>query len=621
MKKMRMLTWAAVAMMTAFVACENVPDDENLPTGPGENIENDGSFEKPYSVADVIKFNPQSSDQPVQQAVWAEGYIVGVRDYTVEPATDDFNAEDGFKEVANVYIAAESNVTDYKSCVSVQLVAELRAKLNLLDNPDNHGAKLKLQGDILRYNSVPGLKNMIAYSLDGGEVVEKPKPVVDEVEVCGDLLEAKTSYAINFDDLVHDADFASEGWKNLTIQGDRKFRATTHSAGEVEQKYIQATAHGGKAEDYELWVISPGFNLDAASHKTFSVDIAKVYTKETTTFKAYVLQCVNGETVRTPITVPMPGASEADHTFFPSGNIDLSAFTGVVYIGFEYIAKGGMQNSTTWRLDNFEFGTKEEAATTIEITATDIALEVGKTLDYALTAKVLNGKGETTIAAAGVPAWATFVDNGDGTATLKGTAPATPEEANITLTASNNGVEVTKTITLSVYNPTMAHSAYFSEFNDAQDKTDYVSDGWFTTIVSGDRNWQGKTHSGNGYVQATAHGGSASRYVSEFTSPLLDLDQATAKVLSFKMAQAYWKDDTKMNIYIQKESDKSRTELTGMDLPVAATENYVFVESGDIDLSAHAGQVRIIFRYDAAGGQSASTTWCVDDFRFGPAAE
>lgn len=48
--------------------------------------------------------------------------------------------------------------------------------------------------------------------------------------------------------------------------------------------------------------------------------------------------------------------TDGDNSWIPSGSIDLSAKSGTVYIAFRYVAKGGANNSTTFRVDNFRFG-------------------------------------------------------------------------------------------------------------------------------------------------------------------------------------------------------------------------------------------------------------------------
>ncbi len=476
MKKMFKLTWAVAAMM-AFSACSNVEDDVESPVKPG----GDGSLgtvESPYSVEEIIEMNPQAGET-AKTAVWAEGYIVGVRDYQTNPeaAADDFDAEGGFAETANVYLASEAGETNYKKCISIQLVPELRAEVNLKDNPDNYGKLLKVRGDVMRYNSVPGVKNMDAYSLDGGEVVEKPVVEADKVEVSGNVDEALTSYSADFNELAHETDFALEGWMSWAIVGDRHWRSTTYH----DTKYVQATAHGAAEGTYETWVVSPGFNLDAATNKSFSVDIAKAYFKETTTFDVIVLQNVDGKTTQTKLDVKLPTDAD-DHVFVNSGIIDLSSFSGVVYIGFKYVGLGGQSNSTTWRIDNFQFGEVSADETTVAISATGASVKVNEALNCVISTTVSNPEGATAITAEGTPAWATFADNGDGTATITGTAPAEAGQFAVTIKATNNGVEATSVVTINVTAETSGDGGPIEAANEIGTFENWTSDlpqGWF----------------------------------------------------------------------------------------------------------------------------------------------
>jgi hypothetical protein len=75
---------------------------------------------------------------------------------------------------------------------------------------------------------------------------------------------------------------------------------------------------------------------------------------------------------------------------------------------------------------------------------------VGQAYTYAITASDIDGDA-LVISVSGQPAWLTFTDNGDGTATLTGTPAAGDEGAsNITVTVDDATVQVTQDYTLTV---------------------------------------------------------------------------------------------------------------------------------------------------------------------------
>lgn len=446
MKQFRNLTWAVIASMSMFSACSNVEDEEEF-EDLGPTIEY-GTEANPYNVAQVIKMNPGST--AVKTGVWAEGYIVGVREYNAEGAgTDVFGKQESYAYNANVYLADTEGETNYKNCISVQITPNYQAALGLMTNPGNYGKKLSIQGDVIRYNSVPGIKNPTAYKLDGVAGVTPDAPA-GKIEVCGDASDAVASLFYDFQDQQHNVDFTKEGWQSAVLQGDRQWRGAVHQSN----GYIKATAHGATdGKTYESWVISPALDLEKAASKTVSFKTAQAFWRADTKFEVYALQCVDGTTVQTLLNGSYATSTTTEYEFVESGDIDLSQFSGVVYIGFRYVGMGGQSKSTTWCVDDFNFGQKASTETTVSIKYGSSTVETGAEFNCEIVATVNHANGVTVITATGVPAWATFADNGDGTASIKGTAPAAAEESTIVITATNNGVEATKTFTLKVVEP------------------------------------------------------------------------------------------------------------------------------------------------------------------------
>lgn len=138
-------------------------DDPNPPTPPSGDLTGDGSEAKPFTVGDIRILNPQSTSDVVsgQSGVWVEGYIVGYyNNYKYA-----FTAEGA--PYANVLLAPTADCTDESKVIDIQLVAktDVRAALNLGDNPTMLGSHVMVKGDVLKYNSMPGIKNTSAYKI------------------------------------------------------------------------------------------------------------------------------------------------------------------------------------------------------------------------------------------------------------------------------------------------------------------------------------------------------------------------------------------------------------------------------------------------------------------------
>ena len=268
--------------------------------------------------------------------------------------------------------------------------------------------------------------------------------------VCGDTNTPQATIIEMFNEAVANQAFAKTGWRNVIVKGDRSW-----SGKEFESnKYIQATAHNAPAGTYETWLITPPMNVTNASNKTLKFKTAQAFWKESTTFEVFVLKCENGTTTQTKLNPVLPTSSSTNYAFVSSGDIDLSQFSGTIHIGFKYVAEGGASNSTTWCIDDVEFN---NTVTSVSFTSSAVtSVASGAAYKYDITTQVVNGVGTTAISATGLPAWATLTNNGDGTASITGTAPTVTEDqsSQVVVTATNNSISQEQSYTLTVTAPT-----------------------------------------------------------------------------------------------------------------------------------------------------------------------
>ncbi len=126
-------------------------------------IEGQGTFEDPYSPADVKYYNGR-----VTKKVWVKGQILGsINGNTIYPAGEEK------VQASNIAIGTP------EVYVPVQLPAnsEVRAALNLIDNPSLQGKVVWVYGNLETYFSMAGVKNTSDFSLDGSTgiiAVEQP---------------------------------------------------------------------------------------------------------------------------------------------------------------------------------------------------------------------------------------------------------------------------------------------------------------------------------------------------------------------------------------------------------------------------------------------------------------
>lgn len=160
MKKTRFFGMMLFALALATTACTNVNDPDPDPDPIVET--GDGTKVKPYSVAEIIGFNPTSTTVAVKTAVWMKGYIVGYYNGAPNPAIMETVAP--FTDDVNIMLAKDSTETDMTKCVCIQLPAGVvRTALGLKTVPSNIKKEILVYGDVMLYNKLAGIKNTNAY--------------------------------------------------------------------------------------------------------------------------------------------------------------------------------------------------------------------------------------------------------------------------------------------------------------------------------------------------------------------------------------------------------------------------------------------------------------------------
>lgn len=97
-----------------------------------------------------------------EEDLWVYGYVVG-GDLT----SSGISFAPPFRSYTNIAIAASRSIRDRDECMSVSLpVGEIRDALNLVDNPDIHGKRVFLKGNIVSsYFGLVGIKDVTEYEI------------------------------------------------------------------------------------------------------------------------------------------------------------------------------------------------------------------------------------------------------------------------------------------------------------------------------------------------------------------------------------------------------------------------------------------------------------------------
>jgi hypothetical protein len=178
----------------------------------------------------------------------------------------------------------------------------------------------------------------------------------------GNPPEAITSFDINFSDQTNNSDIAINGWLNVATAGSRLWRAKEYPAGSGEL-YAQGTSYKSQEENM-CWLITPPIDLSAMTKPTLSFDTEKAYWShdKDKPFEVLVSTDFDGTNVAdatwTAINAKVAGKDDADNTWIHSGDIDLSAYTGTIYIAFRYYGDDTKGETTSYRIDNLKLSSK-----------------------------------------------------------------------------------------------------------------------------------------------------------------------------------------------------------------------------------------------------------------------
>jgi hypothetical protein len=153
----------------------------------------------------------------------------------------------------------------------------------------------------------------------------------------------------DFTGLADNVDINLPGWANISVKGARKWRSQVDGSN----TYAQATAFGDQAAEMESWFITPAIDLDVAKKLTFESAYGFF---EHDGLTVWISSDFNGSDVTSAtwqqVNPTIATSTDEEFSFIPSGNVDLSGFTGPVRIGFKYVGSGPNTLTTSFRIDN-----------------------------------------------------------------------------------------------------------------------------------------------------------------------------------------------------------------------------------------------------------------------------
>jgi hypothetical protein len=146
----------------------------------------------------------------------------------------------------------------------------------------------------------------------------------------------------------NNADILLTGWGNKAVKGSRKWIYKLFD-GNV---YAQSTAFNDSAPEMESWLITPGIKLTVPKLLTFETAMAFWTHDGLSVWISNNYVCDPTLATWQPVNCKIAAKTDTEHTFIPSGTIDLSGYTGTVFIGFKYVGSNSQVKTSTYRVDN-----------------------------------------------------------------------------------------------------------------------------------------------------------------------------------------------------------------------------------------------------------------------------
>lgn len=307
-----------------------------------------GQKDDPYTVDEALEL------QDTGATGWVKGYIVGALkgDVTTVTSNSDIIWSKDVDMDNNLVIGRTADTRDFTQCVVVELRAgsDFRRVGNLLDNPGVYGKAISVRGTFAHLLGMGGVTGNTG-SADEFEIEGVAGPVTPPAE-------GVASLECDFESGSKIADYTAAGWSLANTKGDLSgwyIKTYSNNNYATVSSYL-GTQTGGP---YENWLITPAIDLSKSPKKVMSFISQGAYYYAGSYMEVYVMTTSNPSTatltkLNADICTP---ASSGYSEWVPSGEVDLSAFSGVVYIGFKYYSdKGGQGYGSTYCVDNVVIG-------------------------------------------------------------------------------------------------------------------------------------------------------------------------------------------------------------------------------------------------------------------------
>ncbi len=144
--------------------------------------------------------------------------------------------------------------------------------------------------------------------------------------------------------------------------------------------------------------------------------------------------------------------------------------------------------------------------------------------------------------------------------------------------------------------------------------------GWVNFAETGTKLWIERDFGGSGYIQFSPFGSGQASNIGWAITPTFNMDSTTNEVLTFSTASNFVDNPAnKIEVFISSNFDGTNVlaaTWTPLNAVVAneTTNGYIYIPSGEIDLSTYSGNVNLAFRV-IGNGTTLDGLFQVDDIK------
>ena len=141
------------------------------------------------------------------------------------------------------------------------------------------------------------------------------------------------------------ADFDFVGWTNFAEAGTKKWTERDFSGS----GYIQFSSFGSGQLSNIGWAITPAINMDATTNEVFTFNSASNFVSDPSNkLEVFISTDFDGTNVLAATWIPLNAVvanqTTNNYTYIPSGEINLSSYSGNIHIAFKVTGSGSNTN-------------------------------------------------------------------------------------------------------------------------------------------------------------------------------------------------------------------------------------------------------------------------------------